>query len=82
MENFESTPKPEGAPECTVYYTPELVSKAIAELTAESARSAIEERTRRERKRARVVRVRARVMGFERDFSQQKKSGCVFVKKS
>ena len=44
MENFESTPKPEGAPECTVYYTPELVSKAIAELTAESARSAIEER--------------------------------------
>ena len=43
-ENFESTPKPEGAPECTVYYTPELVSKAIAELTAESARSAIEER--------------------------------------
>ena len=44
MENFESTPKPDGAPECTVYYTPELVSKAIAELTAESARSAIEER--------------------------------------
>lgn len=44
MENFESTPKPEGAPDCTVYYTPELVSKAIAELTAESARSAIEER--------------------------------------
>ena len=37
---------------------------------------------RRERKRARVVRVRARVMRFERDFSQQKKSGCVFVKKS
>jgi len=44
MENFESTPKPDGAPECTIYYTPELVSKAIAELTAESARVAIEER--------------------------------------
>ena len=44
MENFESTPKPDGAPKCTNYYTPELVSKAIAELTAESARTAIEKR--------------------------------------
>ena len=42
--NFESTPKPDGAPKCTNYYTPELVSKAIAELTAESARTAIKKR--------------------------------------
>ena len=44
MEAFESTEKPEGALDCVIYYTPELVSKAIADLTAESAEKAIDAR--------------------------------------